>query len=53
MNREFTKEQESYIFDDELCDTKLIASAGSGKTFTIIFRMQHLIGMNKMISYLC
>jgi hypothetical protein len=39
----FTQEQLDYINFDQLVDTKLIATAGSGKTFTIIQRMKHLI----------
>jgi hypothetical protein len=40
---QLTDEQSSYVFFDELVDTKLIATAGSGKTFTIIQKMDHLI----------
>lgn len=39
----FTHEQNSYIIFTDHCDTKLIATAGSGKTFTIIQKMNYLI----------
>jgi thymidine kinase len=38
-----TEEQTAYVKFDKLIDTKLIATAGSGKTFTIIQKMHRLI----------
>lgn len=38
-----TDEQSSYVYFDDLEDTKLIATAGSGKTHTIIEKMNHII----------
>ena len=43
---ELTDEQYSYVHFDELIDTKLIATAGSGKTFTIIQKINHMITKN-------
>lgn len=40
---QFTDEQSAYIEFDELIDTRLLATAGSGKTFTIIQRMKYII----------
>lgn len=40
---QLTDEQREYVYFDKLIDTRLIATAGSGKTFTIIQRMDHLI----------
>jgi len=42
----FTDEQSSYIFFNELIDTKLIATAGSGKTHTIIHKLDYMITNN-------
>ena len=39
----YSEEQAQYIYFTEKCDTKLLATAGSGKTFCIIHRMQNLI----------
>lgn len=38
-----TDEQSVYVYFDDLIDTKLIATAGSGKTHTIIEKMNHII----------
>jgi hypothetical protein len=40
---QLTDEQSAYVNFNELIDTKLIATAGSGKTFTIIQKMDHII----------
>lgn len=38
-----TEEQSSYVYFDDLIDTKLIATAGSGKTHTIIQKISYMI----------
>jgi Mimiviridae putative ATP-dependent DNA helicase len=43
---QLTSEQAAYINFDKHVDTKLIATAGSGKTFTIIQKMKHMIEDN-------
>ena len=42
----FTEEQNNYIQYNKVADTKLIATAGSGKTRSIIARMDYLISQN-------
>ena len=38
-----TEEQSAYVYFNDLVDTKLIATAGSGKTHTIIQKLCHMI----------
>lgn len=38
-----TNEQHAYVYFDKNVDTRLIATAGSGKTFTIIQKIVHII----------
>jgi hypothetical protein len=40
---QFTDQQKQYITYDKLTNTKLISGAGSGKTHTIVFRINHLV----------
>jgi hypothetical protein len=40
---QLTEEQRAYVYFNDLVDTKLIATAGSGKTFTIIQKMDHVV----------
>jgi hypothetical protein len=44
----FTEEQLTYITHHEITDTKLIATAGAGKTRCIITKMDYLIKENKL-----
>lgn len=46
----YTQEQLKYIEYDKISDTKLIATAGSGKTRSIIARMNYLISTNMLKS---
>jgi len=39
----FTDEQNNYITYKELTDSVLLATAGAGKTFTIIHRLKHIV----------
>lgn len=43
QNDSYTLEQQQYIEYTKKTDTKLLASAGSGKTFTIIHKMDYLL----------
>lgn len=43
---QLTDEQSAYVHFNNLVDTKLIATAGSGKTFTIIQKMDFMIKEN-------
>lgn len=43
---QLTEEQQRYVDHDNSIDTKLIATAGSGKTFTIIQKMKKIIEDN-------
>jgi hypothetical protein len=40
---QLTEEQHAYVYFEDLVDTKLIATAGSGKTFTIIQKMDYIV----------
>jgi len=46
MNDKLTLEQKNFIYDNDICNSRLIACAGSGKTKCIILRMAHLLSKN-------
>lgn len=47
---QFTEQQNKYITNDVIEDTKLLACAGSGKTFGIICRIDYLIKTKKFLN---